>query len=367
MAKVKARKYLTCSACRKYVAFQGDALLCNKCGTKYDFDSDTSTWKGNVWVNGGEWSSAPKTAPKEGGKGGGKGSGKGSTDSGLSEGPYAKGCTLLLEKEATEFGLTAHDIPLFIHFETLGSDEMEEMAALPRFNIYKPAWERLAMRKFPPRDTESDLDWQLGRAKKQVTRFEKTLATAAAAREEAQTALNTAVEAERKISNELEEAKAERDKLSLKVGEEVARRSGATMAVPAPVVVEVALPVVLERQLAIHKAQLDAAADTRKKSVTQLTTVEAQLKTLKEQIPADDDEEGTEPRRGRSRDRISDLKRQLAEAETRRTNLTTSIDKCDATATSIGPLFEKLSADAKQFNDSLALLTAEADRIGGDL
>ena len=79
MAKVKARKYLTCSTCKKYVAFQKDALLCNKCGAKYDFDSDTSTWKGSAWVSGGEWSSASKTPPKEkeGGKGGGKGSGKG--------------------------------------------------------------------------------------------------------------------------------------------------------------------------------------------------------------------------------------------------------------------------------------------------
>ena len=115
---------------------------------------------------------------------------------------------------------------------------------------------------------------------------------------------------------ELDEAKAERDRLSLKVGEEVAKRSGATLAVPAaPVVAETTLPVVLERQLALYKAQLDNAAATCKKSVAALTTVEAQLKTLKEQIPADDGEEGAEPRRGRSRDRITTLKAQLAEAD----------------------------------------------------
>lgn len=89
--KIKARKYLTCSACRKYVVYQSDLTACRKCGSKYDLDADLSTWKGSTWFKGGSDASSPTKAANKDGKTANKGAGKGAKA--MTEGTVAKGCT----------------------------------------------------------------------------------------------------------------------------------------------------------------------------------------------------------------------------------------------------------------------------------
>ena len=91
------------------------------------------------------------------------------------EGPLATGCHWLYAKEFVSFQLIEHDLAMLHRFETLDREAMEAMAVIPRFAIYKPVMEIMARRKFPPRDEETDLDWRLDRAKRQVSRTENRL------------------------------------------------------------------------------------------------------------------------------------------------------------------------------------------------
>lgn len=244
-----------------------------------------------------------------------------------------------------------------VYFESLDKEAMEVMAALPQYALWHAPFQLIAQRKFPLLDNETDLDRQLDTAKRKVTRMEKLRDSARKAKETAQTALNAALETERKHEAEWKEALAERDTLSLKHAVAVALRSGATPVVPqATVLVDKPLSVVLEGQLALYKRELANSKEARRSSAAALATWNSKITSLRENIPADD-EEGDEERE-RSPVRIGHLKTQLAEAEKRKVELTASIDKCaekTAALESKVETFSKLAGDINTGSDSHGL------------
>ena len=210
----KTRKYHTCSKCRHYVFYQAQNKGCPKCLTPY-CDTDVSHWQGNSWIRDGSSSpSTAKEAPKDkagykgGGNGTGKGSGKGGGSGGDScGGTCVQGCSYTYESDMRDLGLDSHDIGMLVYIDGLTREAMDHMSDVPRHAAWKPLLQRVCLRKFPVQDEEKSLDVRLDKARKQVTRLEKSLIAARDARETAQAALDATKLEEETAESELEKAK----------------------------------------------------------------------------------------------------------------------------------------------------------------
>ena len=150
--------------------------------------------------------------------------------------------------------------------------------------------------------------------------------------------------------------------MSLKHAAAVALRSGAKPVVPQPtVVIDKPLSVVLEGQLALYKRDLTNVKESRRSSAASLTTWTSKITSLREAIPAEDeDDEEAKQKRERSPVRIGNVKSQLAEAEKKRTELTIFIDKCDEKAAAITATIEKYSKLAGDLNTVVATAAGSA-------
>ena len=364
--KIKARKYLTCAACRKYVLFQGDLTACGKCAQRYDLDADVSVWKGSTWVKGGgEPASTAKGGANMYTKAPPKGAGKGSKA--MTDGTLAKGYSWLYDYDVANFSLTEHDKATVGYFETLSKEQMEAMAALPQYSLWQRPFQLIAQRKFPLVDDETDLDRQLEAAKRKVTRLEKLRDSARDETETAKAALNDAMSKEKKQETEWREALDARDALSLKHAAAVELRRGAqpkkpVVPQPATVVVEKPLAVVMEGKLAHYKRDLAALKETRRTAAASLTTWSSKITSLREAIPAeDDDDDEAKEKRERSPIRIGNVKTQLAEAEKKHAEITGQIDKCDETAAGLTATIEKFTQLAGDMNSLVANPTGSVD------
>ena len=370
-----SKKYLTCTSCKKWEVFRASQLHCSKCGHKYDHDADVSLWKGGWWVSGGTGWDKNQCKGKDDNKndnkkGEGKGW-KGARGDLVNDGPLAEGCQYLYASEAKCFELVDCDLALMRHFESKDLAGMEAMASLPRYLIFKPVFELICGRKFKPVDDEESLVKALDKARRDVTRTERAVDTASAARRAAQGELDRAVAALAEADAEHKEAQAEKDRLDLKKAELVTRRTGVTLgANNPPVVVTVAQPsAVMEQHYNVYTKVLEESAAKRKSTVAQLSTVDSLITTIKESLPVPDENDDSVDSNGRERSpvpKVKEAKKRLEEQEVKRAALQDVTAKIDAEKEKLTPLLTQYRTLADQQNGVLAGMAALVEQQKAD-